>query len=189
MVDRDTASRLGLTQQVIDDTLYDAFGQRQVSTMYTPLNQYHVVMEAAPQYWQNPASLAEIDARSTSNGEVPLSAFTHFEPSTTALSVNHQGQFPGRNGVLQSGARRLSGQAVAAYRDGAAQMGLPSSIHGSFAGTAQAFQDSLANEPVLDSGSAVSPYISCWGFCTRATFTRSRFCQRCRQLVSERYWR
>ena len=94
MVDRDTASRLGLTQQVIDDTLYDAFGQRQVSTMYTPLNQYHVVMEAAPKYWQNPASLSQIDARSTNNAQVKLSTFTHYQPSTTALSVNHQGQFP-----------------------------------------------------------------------------------------------
>ena len=73
MVDRDTASRLGLTQQVIDDTLYDAFGQRQVSTMYTPLNQYHVVMEAAPKYWQNPDPLSQIDVRSTNNAEVPLS--------------------------------------------------------------------------------------------------------------------
>ena len=94
VVDRETASRLGLTQQVIDDTLYDAFGQRQVSTMYTPLNQYHVVMEAAPKYWQDPAALSQIDARSTNNTEVKLSTFTHYEPRTTALSVNHQGSFP-----------------------------------------------------------------------------------------------
>ncbi len=149
VVDRDTASRLGLTQQVIDDTLYDAFGQRQVSTMYTPLNQYHVVMEAAPQYWQNPASLAEIDARSTSNSEVKLSTFTHFEPSTTALSVNHQGQFPSVTVSFNLAPGVSLGQAVADIETAQRQMGLPSSIHGSFAGTAQAFQDSLKNEPVL----------------------------------------
>jgi multidrug efflux pump len=149
VVDRDTASRLGLTQQVIDDTLYDAFGQRQVSTMYTPLNQYHVVMEAAPQYWQNPASLAEIDARSTNNSEVKLSTFTHFAPATTALSVNHQGQFPSVTVSFNLAPGVSLGQAVTAIEAAQRQMGLPSSIHGSFAGTAQAFQDSLKNEPVL----------------------------------------
>jgi multidrug efflux pump len=149
VVDRDTASRLGLTQQVIDDTLYDAFGQRQVSTMYTPLNQYHVVMEAAPQYWQNPASLAEIDARSTNNSEVKLSTFTHFAPSTTALSVNHQGQFPSVTVSFNLAPGVSLGQAVVDIEAAQRQMGLPSSIHGSFAGTAQAFQDSLKNEPVL----------------------------------------
>ncbi len=149
VVDRDTASRLGLTQQVIDDTLYDAFGQRQVSTMYTPLNQYHVVMEAAPEYWQNPASLAELDARSTNNSEVKLSAFTHYEPSTTALSVNHQGQFPAVTIAFNLAPGVSLGEAVAAIDDVQRSMGLPSSIHGSFAGTAQAFQDSLSNEPML----------------------------------------
>jgi multidrug efflux pump len=149
VVDRDTASRLGLTQQVIDDTLYDAFGQRQVSTMYTPLNQYHVVMEAAPQYWQNPASLSQLDARSTNNSEVKLSTFTHYEPSTTALSVNHQGQFPAVTISFNLAAGVSLGTAVAEIDNAQRSMGLPSSIHGSFAGTAQAFQDSLSNEPML----------------------------------------
>ena len=94
VVDRDTASRLGLSQQAIDDTLYDAFGQRQVSTMYTPLNQYHVVMEVAPQFWQNPESLDLIHVRSNTGGLVKLSTFTHFANAQTALAVNHQGQFP-----------------------------------------------------------------------------------------------
>ncbi len=149
VVDRDTASRLGLTQQVIDDTLYDAFGQRQVSTMYTPLNQYHVVMEAAPQYWQNPASLSQLDARSTNNSEVKLSTFTHYEPSTTALSVNHQGQFPSVTISFNLAPGVSLGQAVIAIDDAQRSMGLPGGIHGSFAGTAQAFQDSLSNEPML----------------------------------------
>jgi multidrug efflux pump len=149
VVDRDTASRLGLTQQVIDDTLYDAFGQRQVSTMYTPLNQYHVVMEAAPQYWQNPASLSQLDARSTNNSEVKLSTFTHYEPSTTALSVNHQGQFPSVTISFNLAPGVSLGHAVIAIDDAQRSMGLPGGIHGSFAGTAQAFQDSLSNEPML----------------------------------------
>jgi multidrug efflux pump len=149
VVDRDTASRLGLTQQVIDDTLYDAFGQRQVSTMYTPLNQYHVVMEAAPKYWQNPASLAELDARSTNNSEVKLSTFTHYEPSTTALSVNHQGQFPAVTISFNLAPGVSLGTAVAEINNAQRSMGFPSSIQGSFAGTAQAFQDSLSNEPML----------------------------------------
>jgi len=149
VVDRDTASRLGLTQQVIDDTLYDAFGQRQVSTMYTPLNQYHVVMEAAPQYWQNPASLAQIDVRSPTNAEVKLSTFTHYQPGTTALSVNHQGQFPSVTISFNLTPGVALGQAVAEIDAAQRSMGLPGSIHGSFSGTAQAFQDSLANEPML----------------------------------------
>src|SRR5450759_1758830 len=91
VIDRDTASRLGITPQMIDDTLYDAFGQRQVSTMYTELNQYHVVMEVAPRFWQSPETLRDIYVRSTTGAQVPLSAFTHFAPTTTALAVNHQG--------------------------------------------------------------------------------------------------
>ncbi|HVM96670.1 MAG TPA: efflux RND transporter permease subunit [Candidatus Acidoferrales bacterium] len=94
VIDRDTAARLGITTKMIDDTLYSAFGQRQVSTMYTSLNQYHVVMEVAPQFWQNPATLRDIYVRSTSGTLVPLSAFTHYEANTTTLSVTHQGQFP-----------------------------------------------------------------------------------------------
>src|SRR5207249_1299181 len=78
----------------IDDTLYDAFGQRQVSTMYTQLNQYHVVMEVAPRFWQSPETLRDIYVRAASGAQVPLGAFTRFAPTTTALAVNHPGQFP-----------------------------------------------------------------------------------------------
>jgi multidrug efflux pump len=159
VVDRDTASRLGLTQQLIDDTLYDAFGQRQVSTMYTPLNQYHVVMEAAPQYWQNPASLAQMDVRSSNNTEVKLSAFTHYQPGTTALSVNHQGQFPSVTFSFNLAPGVALGQAVEAIDAAQRIIGFPSSMHGNFAGTAQAFQDSLANEPVLVLAALCAVYI------------------------------
>ena len=94
MIDRDTASRLGITSQTLDNALYDAFGQRQVSTMYRPLNQYHVVMEVASQFQQTPEALQNIYLRSTVGTPVPLAAFTHFEPSNTPLAVNHQGQVP-----------------------------------------------------------------------------------------------
>jgi multidrug efflux pump len=159
VVDRDTASRLGLTQQQIDDTLYDAFGQRQVSTMYTPLNQYHVVMEAAPQYWQNPASLSQIDVRSNNNTQVKLSTFTHYQPGTTALTVNHQGQFPSVTFSFNLAPGVALGQAVAAIDTAQRNIGFPSSIYGNFAGTAQAFQDSLANEPMLVLAALCAVYI------------------------------
>jgi len=159
VVDRDTASRLGLTQQVIDDTLYDAFGQRQVSTMYTPLNQYHVVMEAAPKYWQNPASLSLLDARSSNNAEVKVSTFTHYAPSTTALSVNHQGQFPAVTISFNLAPGVSLGQAVTAIDAAERNIGLPASIHGNFAGTAQAFRDSLTNEPMLVLAALCAVYI------------------------------
>ncbi|HXD90674.1 MAG TPA: multidrug efflux RND transporter permease subunit [Candidatus Binataceae bacterium] len=159
VVDRDSAARLGLTQQVIDDTLYDAFGQRQVSTMYTPLNQYHVVMEAAPQYWQNPASLGQIDVRSNNNAQVKLSTFTHYKPSTSALSVNHQGQFPSVTIAFNLAPGVALGQAVDAINAVQREIGFPGSIYGSFAGTAQAFQDSLANEPLLVVAALCAVYI------------------------------
>jgi multidrug efflux pump len=159
VVDRDTASRLGLTQQLVDDTLYDAFGQRQVSTMYTPLNQYHVVMEAAPRYWQDPASLSQIDVRSSTNAQVKLSTITHYKLTTTALSVNHQGQFPAVTISFNLRPGVALGQAVAAIDDLQRKIGLPTSIHGSFAGTAQAFQDSLANEPMLVLAALCAVYI------------------------------
>jgi multidrug efflux pump len=159
VVDRDTASRLGLTQQQIDDTLYDAFGQRQVSTMYTPLNQYHVVMEAAPQYWQNPTSLSQIDVRSNNNNQIKLSTFTHYQPGTTALTVNHQGQFPSVTFSFNLAPGVALGEAVAAIDAAQRNIGFPNSIHGSFAGTAQAFQDSLANEPMLVLAALCAVYI------------------------------
>src|SRR6185437_8709780 len=145
--------------QAIDDTLYDAFGQRQVSTMYTPLNQYHVVMEAAPQYWQNPDALSELDLRSTNNAEVKLSTITHYQPGTTALSVNHQGQFPAVTISFNLKPGISLGEAVTKIDAAQRSIGMPGSIHGSFAGTAQAFQDSLASEPMLVLAALSAVYI------------------------------
>ena len=94
LYDRETAARFSISPQLIDNTLYDAFGQRQVSTMYTPLNQYHVVMEAAPEYWQNPQTLRDVYVHSPDGSQVPLAAIAHYAPDTAPLSVNHQGLFP-----------------------------------------------------------------------------------------------
>ncbi|TMA51749.1 MAG: multidrug transporter subunit MdtC, partial [Deltaproteobacteria bacterium] len=149
VIDRDTAARLGITPQMIDDTLYDAFGQRQVSTMYTQLNQYHVVMEVAPRFWQNPETLQDLYVRSASGAQVPLSAFTHFAPTTTALAVNHQGQFPAVTLSFNLAPGVALGDAVSAIAAAERELGLPASLHTSFQGTAQAFQASLANEPLL----------------------------------------
>ena len=147
VIDRDTASRLGITAQLIDDTLYDAFGQRQVAITYTPLNQYHVVMEVAPPYWQRPETLRDIYVHSPNGAEVPLSAFTHYEPSSTSLSVNHLGQFPAVTISFNLASGASLGDAVAAIEAAMKKLGLPASIRGSFLGTAQAFKASLANEP------------------------------------------
>ena len=124
-IDRSTASRLGITTQAIDDTLYDAFGQRPVSTMYTQLNQYHVVMEAEPQFWQNPDGLRYIYVRGAGNALVPLSAFTHYAPSTTALAVNHQAQFPAVTISFNLAPGVALGDAVAAIEQAEREMGLP----------------------------------------------------------------
>src|SRR5216117_641105 len=124
-IDRDTAARLGITAQAIDDTLYDAFGQRQVSTMYTQLNQYHVVMEVAPRYWQSPETLRDIYVRAASGAQVPLSAFTHFAPTTTALAVNHQGQFPAVTLSFNLAPGVALGDAVTAIEAAEREIGLP----------------------------------------------------------------
>jgi multidrug efflux pump len=149
VVDRDTAYRLGLNQQLIDNTLYDAFGQRQVSTMYTPLNQYHVVEEVAPQYWQDPSTLKQIDVQAPNGSQVKLSTFTHYGVSTTPLEVNHQGQFPSVTVAFNLAPGISLGQAVNAISEAERSIGLPSDVIGSFQGTAQAFQASLANESFL----------------------------------------
>src|SRR5262249_7783692 len=146
-IDRTTASRLGISAKSLDDTLYDAFGQRQVSTMYTQLNQYHVVMEVEPSFWQNPDGLKFLYVKGT-NGQVPLSAFTHYEANTSPLAGNHSGQFPPVTISFTRAPGKPLGDAVdeilAIQRD----LGMPATIHGNFQGTAQAFQDSLANEPI-----------------------------------------
>jgi multidrug efflux pump len=157
-IDRQTASRLGITTQMIDDTLYDAFGQRQVSVMYTPLNQYHVVMEVSPQFLQNPDSLKYIYVKGRS-GRVPLSAFARYAPSTAPLMISHQGQFPSVNISFNLAPGKALGDAVNAVQAAEREIGLPASIHGSFQGTAQAFQSSLANEPILIAAALVTIYI------------------------------
>jgi len=159
VIDRDTASRLGITPQLIDDTLYDAFGQRQVSTMYTELNQYHVVMEVAPAFWQSPETLEDIYVRPATGAPVPLAAFTHFAPATTALAVNHQGQFPAVTLSFNLAPGVALGDAVAAIEAAVRDLGLPAGIRSSFQGTAQAFQASLANEPLLILAALVTVYV------------------------------
>ena len=158
-IDRDTASRLGITAQMIDDTLYDAFGQRQVSTIFTQLNQYHVVLEVAPRFQQNPDALKEIYIRPGAGAPVPLSAFTHFEPASTALAVNHQGQFPAITLSFNLAAGVALGDAVQAIEAAKHDIGLPPSIQADFQGTAQAFLASLANQPMLILAALVTVYI------------------------------
>ncbi len=159
VIDRDTAYRLGLTAQLIDDTLYDAFGQRQVAITYTSLNQYHVVMEVAPPYWQRPATLRDIYVHSPNGAEVPLSAFTHYEPTSTSLSVNHLSQFPAVTTSFNLTGGASLGDAVTAIEAATREMGLPASIRGSFLGTAEAFKASLANEPYLILAALLAVYI------------------------------
>jgi len=149
VIDRDTASRLGITAQTLDNALYDAFGQRQVSTMYRALNQYHVVMEVAPQYQQTPEALENIYLRATNGNPVPLSAFTHFEPSNTPLAVNHQGQVPSVTISFNLAPGVSLGQATDAIEKAERSIGFPPTIQASFQGTAAAFQDSKSNMLVL----------------------------------------
>jgi len=159
VIDRDTASRLGITPQMIDDTLYDAFGQRQVSTIFTQLNQYHVVLEVKPTFQQGPDALKDIYVHAASGAQVPLSAFTHFAPTTTALAVNHQGQFPAVTLSFNLAPGVALGDAVTAIETAEREIGLPASIRAGFQGTAQAFQASLANEPLLILAALVTVYI------------------------------
>jgi multidrug efflux pump len=159
VIDRPTASRLGITPQQIDEALYDAFGQRQVSVIYTPLNQYHVVMEAAPAFWQQPDTLRDLHVLSSGGQLVPLSAFTSYQTGASALAVNHQSQFPAVTTSFNLAAGVSLGAAVEAVGEATRQLGLPPSIRGKFAGTAQAFQDSLATQPLLILAALVAVYI------------------------------
>src|SRR5579884_2076244 len=158
-IDRDTASRLGITPQAIDDTLYDAFGQRQVSTIFTQLNQYHVVLEVAPDFQARPEALADLYVPSASGAPVPLGTFAHVAPSTVPLAVNHQGQFPAVTISFNLAPGIALGEAVAAIERATASLALPASLRTSFQGTAQAFQASLANEPLLILAAIVTVYI------------------------------
>jgi len=159
VIDRLTAARMGISPQTIDNTLYDAFGQRQVGVIYKPQNQYHVVMEADPIFWQNPQGLRYLYVRGNNGQQVPLSAFARYEPSNTSLSVNHQGQFPCVTISFNLPLRTSLSQAVLVIQEVEREVGLPLNIHGSFAGTAQAFQDSLSSEPLLIAAAIVSVYI------------------------------
>ncbi len=159
VIDRSTASRLGISPAALDNTLYDAFGQREVSVMYTQMNQYFVVMEAAPRFWQDPDALNYVYLPGANGKMIPLSAVTSYQPDETALAVNHQGQFPSvtisfnlRPGISLS-------DAVPAIENAEQQIGLPSNVTGSFQGTALAYQESLASEPLLILAALIAVYI------------------------------
>jgi len=159
VVDRDTASRLGILPQAIDDTLYDAFGQRQVSTMFTQLNQYHVILEVGPEYRQNPEGLKNIYVKSASGSQVPLSAFSRFEQQNTYVAINHQGQFPVVTISFNLAPSASLGDATKAIEQAERDIQLPRSIHSAFQGTAAAFHNSLATEPWLILAAIVTVYI------------------------------
>ena len=159
VIDRVTASRLGITPQAIDDALYDSFGQRQISTLFTQLNQYHVVLETLPEFQRNPSKLNDIYVRSTGGGAVPLSTFTHFESGAAPLAINHQGQFPSVTISFNLAPGAALGDATKAIEQAQKELGMPLSIQASFQGTAQAFQASLTNEPWLILAAIVTVYI------------------------------
>jgi multidrug efflux pump len=159
VIDRDTASRLGVAAQDIDNALYDAFGQRQVSTMYRPLNQYHVVMEVAPEFQQTTEALQNIYLRSASGTPIPLASFTHFVPSNIPLAVNHQSQFPSVTISFNLAPGVSLGQATLAIEKVQQSIGFPATIQASFQGTAQAFQQSLSSQRILILTALVTVYI------------------------------
>jgi multidrug efflux pump len=159
MIDRDTASRLSISPQDIDNALYDAFGQRQVSTIYRQLNQYHVVMEVDPRYQTSPEALQSVYVHSSNGQMVPLAAIAHFGPANTSLAVNHQGQFPAITISFNLAPDISLGQATQAIDAAEREIQFPATIHPSFQGTAAAFQQSLANEPILILTALLTVYI------------------------------
>jgi multidrug efflux pump subunit AcrB len=159
VIDRDTATRLGVSTLAIDNTLSDAFGQRQVATTYMPLNQYHVVMEIAPEFRDNPDSLKNIFVKSTTGQMVPLSAVTHFVEQRMPLTVNHQSQSPAATLSFNLTPGASLSQATDAIEEARSKIGMPSDIHGGFQGTAQAFKESLSSEPILILLALVTVYI------------------------------
>jgi len=158
-IDRSTAARFGITPQNIDDTLYDAFGQRQVSTIFTELNQYHVVLTVKPDFQQGPGGLQSIYLRGTNGGQVPLAAITQASETTGPLVINRQGQFPAVTASFNLAPRVSLGEAVDAIEAAARHLNLPLSFQGSFQGTAQAFKASLTNEPLLILAALITVYI------------------------------
>ena len=159
VIDRETASRMGITPTAIDNALYDAFGQRQISTLFTQLNQYHVILETLPEFQRNPSKLNDIYVLSTSGSAVPLSAFSHFESGTAPLSLTHQGQFPAVTISFNLAPGAALGQATKAIERAQSELNMPASVQASFQGTAQAFLASLANEPLLILAAVVTVYI------------------------------
>ena len=158
-LDRATASRLGITPQMLDDALYDSFGQRQVSTMFTQLNQYRVVLEVAPSFQKTPENLRDVYLRSTQGGTVPLGAFTNVRLQSAPLVVNHQGQFPVATVSFNLAPSASLGDAVRAIDAATADLDMPASIQGEFQGTARAFQASLTNQPLLILAAVITVYI------------------------------
>ncbi len=159
VIDRSTASRLGINPQAIDTTLYSAFGQRQVSTMYTGINQYHVVLEVLPEFQENPTSLNSIYVRTNTGVPVPVSTFTHLRTVLTPLTVNHQGQFPSITLSFALAPGVALSEAVGAVQQAEDDIGMPANVHGAFAGTAQVFQKSLQSEPLLILAALLAVYI------------------------------
>ena len=159
VIDRVTASRLGITPQAIDNALYDAFGQRQISTLFTQLNQYHVILETLPEFQRNPSKLNDIYVQSSGGGAVPLSAFSHFESGVAPLAINHQGQFPAVTISFNLAPGAALGEATKAIEAAQKELNMPLSVQASFQGTAQAFIASLTNEPLLILAAIVTVYI------------------------------
>lgn len=157
--DRDAMARLGLTQKVVDEILYDAFGQRQVSTIYNELNQYKVVMEVAPQYWQSAEALKNIYIQTPGSGPTPLSAIARWEPVNESLSVNHQGQFASATLSFNLPPGHSLSDATIAIEQTLSDIGLPTSIVGNFQGTAKTFQDSMSSQPWLILFALIAVYI------------------------------
>ncbi|MDE1989417.1 MAG: efflux RND transporter permease subunit [Betaproteobacteria bacterium] len=158
-IDRDTAARLGVSAKSIDLALNDLYGQRIISNIYNPLNQYRVVMEAAPQFWQSPAVLEQTYVSGASGAVVPLATVAHFNPGNAALAVNHQGQFPASTITFNLPIGVSLGQATRAIDHAFLRLGVPASIQGGFQGTAKVFQASLANQPLLIFGALLAVYI------------------------------
>jgi hydrophobe/amphiphile efflux-1 (HAE1) family protein len=159
VIDRDAAARLGIQPQAVDSTLYSAFGQRQVSIIYTQQNQYHVILEVDPQYYLDPSSLDKIYVKSNSGSQVPLSTIAHYQLDNTPLSINHQGQFPCVTISFNLAQGVSLGEATQIVEQAKRDLGMPSTIRGSFAGTAQVFQASLATEPLLILTALIAVYI------------------------------
>jgi multidrug efflux pump len=158
VIDRPTASRLGISAESIDNILYDAFGEREIATQYTNINQYYVIMDVAPEFWQNPGALSNVYI-SSGRGVVPLSAFTHFQSTNAALAVNHSGVFPSVTISFNLAPNVALGDAEAAIDQLERKLGLPTTITGAFSGTAQAFAASLSSEPILILAALAAVYI------------------------------